>query len=111
MPLPITPSYEQRLHDLRMMAPNAAQLAEQIALAMRSEYLSQSAEVLALDLFTHLDSVGRQEAGCVTHLAVWLYRLAEVKALSHAQVTTFVAGAASLGGATGVVPLLAPILN
>ena len=105
MPLPVTPLYEQRLLDLRTMAPNAAELAEQIALALRSEYLSQSAEALALGLFTHLDLVGRQQAGCVTHLAMWLYQMAEAKALSHAQVATFVAGAASLGGPAGVVPL------
>lgn len=105
MPLPVTPSYEQRLLDLDVIAPDVAQLAEHIAQAAKSEYLSQSAEVLVQDLFTHLDSVARQEAGCVTRLAAWLFMLADAKALSQAQVATFVAGAVKAGGASGVVRL------
>ena len=104
MPLPVTSSYEQRLLELEVSAPDVAQLCGQIAGAIKSEYLSQSAEVLVQDLFTHLDPVGGQEPGCVTRLAMWLFMLADAKALSHAQVATFVTGAASLAGPAGVTP-------
>ncbi len=105
MPLPVTSSYNQRLLELEASAPDVAQLAWQIAGAIKSEFLSLSAEVLVQDLFAHLDPVARRETGCVTRLAMWLFMLADAKALSHAQVATFVSGAASLAGPAGVATL------
>ena len=101
MPLPVTSSYAQRMLELEASNPDVAQLAG----AIKSEYLSQSAEVLVQDLFAHLDPVARQEPGCVTRLAMWLQKLADARALSHAQVAKFVTGAVGQGGPSAVVPL------
>lgn len=105
MPLPVASSYAQRMLELEASNPDVAQLAGQIAGAIKSEYLSQSAEVLVQDLFAHLDPVARQEPGCVTRLAMWLQKLADARALSHAQVAKFVTGAVGQGGPSAVVPL------
>lgn len=105
MPIPSTELYRMHLEALRVLSPNSAALAERIASALHPEVLSQSGERLARDLFSNLNPVGLQEAGCVTCLGVWLYGLAALKALSNAEVATFVADAATLGGSSGVVPL------
>ena len=104
MPLPVTPSYERRLRDLRTLSPATAALAERIALDLQPQVLATSAETLTVQLLDHLQAVGMQQARSVTRLAVWLNAVASAGALTPQQVATFVCEAATLGGASGVVP-------
>ncbi|UVM63308.1 hypothetical protein [Pseudomonas sp. B21-010] len=104
MPLPVTPSYEQRLSALRSYAPEVADLAARIARAIRPEVLAQSASTLESELFDYLQAVGQQQARSVTRLSVWFSRLVRDQALQHAEVATFMNDAASHGGPSGVVP-------
>lgn len=104
MPLPVTPTYERGLRDLRTLSPEAAALIERIALELQSQVLATSTETLEVQLLDHLQAVGQQQARSVTRLAVWLNTVASAGALTPKQVATFVCEAATLGGPSGVVP-------
>ena len=104
MPLPVTPSYERALLDLRTLSPDIAALAENIREALQPQVLATSTETLEVHLLDHLQAVGRQQAGGATRFAVWVNRMARDGALPHQQAATFVCEAASLGGPSGVVP-------
>ena len=104
MPLPVTPSYERALRDLRQVSPATATLAERIALDLQPQVLTVSTTNLEAQLLDHLQAVGIQQARSVTRLAVWLNTVASAGALTTQQVATFVCEAATLGGPSGVVP-------
>lgn len=104
MPLPVTPTYERGLRDLRLLSPEAAGLIERIALDLQPQVLDTSTETLEVQLLDYLQAVGQQQARSVTRLAVWLNTVASAGALTPQQVATFVCEAATLGGPSGVVP-------
>ena len=104
MPLPVTPSYERALRDLRTLSPDTAALLEHIALELQPQVLATSPQNLETQLLDHLQEVDQQQARSVTRLAVWLNTVAIAGALTPQQVSTFVCEAATLGGPSGVVP-------
>lgn len=104
MPLPVTPSYERSLLDLRTLSPDTAALAESIREALQPQVLATSTETLEVQLLDHLQAVGQQQARSATRFAVWVNRMARDSALTHQQAATFVCEAATLGGPSGVVP-------
>lgn len=104
MPLPVTPSYERVLRDLRTLSPDTAALAENIREAMQPQVLTTSTESLETQLLDHLQALDRQQARSATLFAVWANTMARKGALTHQQAATFVCEAATLGGPSGVVP-------
>ena len=104
MPLPVTPSYERRLRDLRTLSPDTGALLERIALELQPQVLVTSTQNLETQLLDYLQAVGQQQARSVTRLAVWLNTVASAGALTPQQVATFVCEAATFGGPSGVVP-------
>ncbi|POF43442.1 hypothetical protein B0D71_01095 [Pseudomonas laurylsulfativorans] len=104
MPLPVTPYVEQRLQDLRALAPDVAALAEDIAAVQKPECLKESSQSQTEKLFNRLDEVARQEPSCALRLAAWLFSLSHLGALTKAQAETFVDQATALGGPESVVP-------
>ena len=104
MPLPVTPTYERGLRDLRTLSPDTAALLERIALELQPQVLATSTQNLETQLLDHLQTVAQQQARSVTRLAVWLNTVASAGALTPQQVATFVCEAATLGGPSGVVP-------
>lgn len=104
MPLPLTPSYERRLRDLRALSPKTAELAERIALSLNPELLSIASATLEAQLLDLMQEVALQHIRCVTRLWDWLSAVASVGALPVKHVAFFVYDAAALGGPYGVVP-------
>ncbi|WP_447891937.1 hypothetical protein [Pseudomonas marginalis] len=104
MPLPVAPSYQQRLIALSSYAPLVANLAVRIAQTIRPATLATSAREVETNLFDHLEVVGRKRACTVTRLRVWLFHLFEGNALRHADATDAPNEMACLGGASGVPP-------
>ena len=104
MPLPVTPSYERGLRNLRQVSPATAALAERIALDLQTQVLATSSDSLEVQLLDHLQTVAQQQARSVTRFTVWLNAVASAGALTPQQVATFVCEAATLGGTSGVVP-------
>lgn len=100
MPLPVTPSYERALRDLRKLSPDTAALAERIALDLQPQVSTTKLEV---QLLGHLQAVAQQQASSVTRLASWLNAVARNKELTFKQATDFVNEAATLGGPSSVV--------
>ena len=104
MPLPLTPSYERRLRDLRALSPATAELAERIALDLKPELLSIASETLEAQLMDLMQEVAQQHIRCVTRLWDWLTAVASAGALPVKHVAFVVYYAAALGGAYGVLP-------
>lgn len=104
MPLPVTPSYERRLRDLRSLSPETAELAERIALDLKPELLSIASDTLEAQLLYLMQEVAQQHIRCVTRLWDWLSAVASAGALPVKHVAFFVYDAAALGGPHGVVP-------
>lgn len=104
MPLPITPSFERGLRDLRAVSLGAAALLERIAKDLQPQVLATSTDNLEEQLLDHLQAVGRQQARSATRFIVWANKMANDEALTHQQVATFVCEAATLAGPSGVVP-------
>jgi len=104
MPLPVTPSYELRLRDLRALSPATAELAERIALDLKPEQLRISSDTLEAQLLDLMQEVAQQHIRCVTRLWDWLSVVAIEGALPVKHVAFFVYDAAALGGPYGVVP-------
>jgi len=102
MPLPVTPSYQARMSALRSYAPEVAELAAQVAQALKPETLVRAASTLESELFDYLQAVGQQQARSVTRLSVWFYQLVDSQALQHAEAAAFLAEAAKHGGPAGV---------
>ncbi|WP_421526825.1 hypothetical protein [Pseudomonas brenneri] len=103
MPLPVTPYFEQRLVRVRVLSPEVARLAEDIAAAQKPEVLKESVERQTERLFDRMDEVARQEDGCATKLGVWLSTLAGFKGLAQPEVEAFALRATELGGPKAVV--------
>ena len=104
MPLPVTPSYERALRDLRTLSPDTAALAERTALDLQPEVLATSSDSLEVQLLDHLLAVAQQQAHSTTRFSVWLSAVVAAKALTHQQADTFVCEAATLGGSSSVAP-------
>ncbi|UXZ21412.1 hypothetical protein KZH41_23430 [Pseudomonas sp. YeP6b] len=104
MPLPVTPSYRERLIALRSYNPKVADLAARIAQAIKPEALELSESTLEGELFDRLQAVGQQRVRCVTRLSAWFSPLLQGQALQHAEAAAFLNEAACLGGPSGVVP-------
>lgn len=104
MPLPVTSCYEQRLQELRALAPAVAALAEDIATLQEPGTLTESTDSQTRKLFDRLDEVARQETACALRLGVWLFSLYEFGVLTKPQVETFIDRAIALGGPSAVVP-------
>ena len=104
MPLPVTPSFERALRDLRQISPATAALAERIALDLQPQVLPTSTDNLEEQLLDHLQAVGRQQARSATRFTVWANKMANDDALTHQQAATFVCEASTLAGPSGVVP-------
>ena len=104
MPLPITPSYERRLRDLRSLSPETAELAERIALDLKPEQLRIASGTLEAQLLDLMQEVAQQHIRCVTRLWDWLSAVASAGALPVKHVAFFVYDAAALGGRYGVMP-------
>ena len=104
MPLPVTPSYERALRDLRKQSPDTAALAERIALDLQPQKLATSSDSLEVQLLDHLQTVAQQQVRSVTRLTVWLNAVASAGALTPKQAAAFVCEAATLGGPSSVVP-------
>lgn len=102
MPLPVTPSYQARMSALRSYAPEVAELAAQVAQALKPETLARAASTLESELFDYLQAIGQQQARSVTRLSVWFYQLVDSQALQHAEAAAFLAEAAKHGGPSGV---------
>ena len=104
MPLPVTPTYERGLRDLRALSPETAELAERIALDLKPELLSIASATLEAQLLDLMQEVAQQHIRCVTRLWDWLSAVASAGALPVKHVAFFVYDAAALGGPYGVVP-------
>lgn len=103
MPLPITPSYELCLSDLRTLSPATAELAERIALDLKPELLSITPDTLEAQLLDLIKEVAQQHIRGVTRLWDWLTAVAISGALPVKHVAFFAYDAAALGGPHGVV--------
>ena len=103
MPLPVTPSYEHCLRELRIVSINTAQLAERIATNLNPQVVSISPVALQAQLFQHMHAVGLQQARSTIRLAGWLNSLARQGGLSHCLAATFLGEAVAVGAQTGVV--------
>ncbi|WP_254925348.1 hypothetical protein, partial [Pseudomonas fragi] len=84
MPLPVTPSYERRLRDLRTLSPDTGALLERIALELQPQVLATSIEALEAQLLDHLQEVAEQQTRCVTRLWDWLNAVVSAGALTTA---------------------------
>ena len=104
MPLPVTPSYERRLRDLRTLSPDTGALLERIALELQPQVLATSIEALEAQLLDHLQEVAEQQTRCVTRFWDWLNAVVDAGALPPPQAAAFACEAATLGGPSGVVP-------
>lgn len=81
MPLPVTPTYERGLRDLRALSPETAELAERIALDIKPELLSIASATLEAQLLDLMQEVAQQHIRCVTRLWDWLTAVASAGAL------------------------------
>lgn len=104
MPLPVTPFYERRLRVLRTLSPDAAALAERIALDLQPQVLATSTDTLEAQLLDHMQAVGQQQSHCVTRFYDWLNAVVAAGALKPQQAAAFVTEATALGGPSGVLP-------
>ncbi|MFL1495548.1 hypothetical protein [Pseudomonas antarctica] len=104
MALNMTNSYRLRLECVRNLSPNCADLAGRIAVALRTETLTQPTAILIEGLFDHLDAVVSQHNGSVTRLGVWMCGLVYAKALLSTEAEIFLADAAILGGPSSLGP-------
>ncbi|EPJ95848.1 hypothetical protein [Pseudomonas psychrophila] len=104
MPLPITPSYERRLRDLRTLSPSTAELAERIALDLNTELLNITPDTLEAQLLDLMQEVAQQHIRCVTRLWDWLSAVANEGALPVKKAAFFAYDASLLGGPYGELP-------
>lgn len=104
MPLPTTPSYQERLSALHHLAPQVADLAARIAQAITPQRMASSASTLEGELFAHLQAIGQQQARSVTRLGVWFYLLVQAQALMRVEAAAFLNEAARHAGPSGVIP-------
>ena len=104
MPLPLSPSYEHRLRDLRELSPETAELTERIALDLKPELLSITSDILEAQLLDLMQEVAQQHIRCVTRLWDWLSAVASMGGLPLKQAAAYACDAAALGGPSGVVP-------
>lgn len=101
MPLPVTPSYEHCIRELRTVSINTAQLAERIAVNLNPQVVSISPVALQTQLFQHMHAVGLAQARSTARLAGWLNSLARQGGLSHYQAATFLDEAVAVNSQTG----------
>lgn len=98
MPLPVTPSYEHCLRELRIVSINTAQLAERIAVSLNPQVVSISPVALQTQLFHHMHAVSLQQTQSAIRLAGWLNSLARQGGLSHCQAAVFLDDAVAVSG-------------
>ena len=104
MPLPVTPSYERALQELRTLSPDTAALAERIALDLKPELLDIASDTIEAQLLDLMGELAQQHIRCVTRLWEWLSAVASAGGLPLQRAEIFACDAAMLGGPSGVVP-------